>query len=127
SRRIQEAIAPWSVTTLASIAVRAAIQDEAYAKRAIALNSKRRNQLQTAMEKLGIHVYPSAANFLLLRLPGSIDCQELWERLIREHHIVLRNCANYEALPDGHLRAAVRTDTENERLIQALKYELGKA
>jgi threonine-phosphate decarboxylase len=127
SRRIQQTIAPWSVTTLASIAASAAVQDEAYARRAIALNSERRGRLQAAIEKFGIYVYPSAANFLLLRLPDSIDSQELWRRLIREHHIVLRNCANYEALSDGHLRAAVRTDSENERLIQALEYEIGKS
>jgi len=127
SRRLQEAISPWSVTTLASIGAQVAVRDDAYARRAIALNSERRNQLQAAIEKLGIYVYPSAANFLLLRLPDSIDCQELWKRLIREHHIVLRNCANYEALSDGHLRAAVRAESENQRLIQALEYEVEKA
>jgi threonine-phosphate decarboxylase len=127
SRRFQEAIAPWSVTTLASIAAGVAVRDEAYAKRAIALNRERRNQLQTTIEKLDVHVYPSAANFLLLRLPASIDGQELWERLIREHHIVLRNCVNYESLPDRHLRSAVRTHAENERLIDALAREVEKA
>jgi threonine-phosphate decarboxylase len=127
SEQLQEAVAPWSITTLASLAARVAVQDEAYAERTIALNSKRRGQLQTAIGELGIHVYPSAANFLLLRLHGSIDCRELWERLIREHHIVLRNCSNYETLPDGHLRTAVRTDAENERLIQALEYEVQRA
>jgi threonine-phosphate decarboxylase len=127
SRRFQEAIAPWSVTTLASIAARVAVRDEAYVTRTLSLNNERRNQLRRDIEKLSIYIYPSAANFLLLRLPGSIDCQELWERLVREHHIVLRNCANYEALPDGHLRVTVRTNAENERLIQALEYEVKKA
>jgi threonine-phosphate decarboxylase len=127
SRRLHETIAPWSVTTLASIAASVAVQDEAYARHTIALNSERRGRLQAAIEKLGIYVYPSAANFLLLRLPPSIESQKLWRRLIREHHIVLRNCANYEALSDGHLRAAVRTDSENERLIQALEYEIARS
>lgn len=119
-KQLQETIAPWSVTTLASLAARAAVRDEAYARRTIVLNNERRDHIQPAIRKLGIHVYPSAANFLLLRLPGSIDCQEFWERLIREHHIVLRNCANYEALSDRHFRVAVRTCIENGRLIEAL-------
>jgi threonine-phosphate decarboxylase len=122
SRRLQQAIPPWSVTTLASLAACAAVKDEAYARRAIALNIERRNNLQTAIRTLGFHVYPAAANFLLFQLPGSIDGQHPWEYLIRQHHLVLRNCANYEGLGDGHLRAAVRTSSENERVIEALAY-----
>jgi threonine-phosphate decarboxylase len=122
--QVQGAIAPWSVTSLASLAAGFAVQDEAYAQYTIALNNARRDQMQTAIQKLGISVHPSAANFVLLRMPDPIDCQQFWEQLIREHHIVLRNCSNYEGLGDGHLRAAVRTDTENTRLIEALRYEV---
>jgi threonine-phosphate decarboxylase len=123
-KQIQESIAPWSVTSLASLAAGLAVQDEAYSRHTITHNRVRREQLQAAIGKLGIHVYPSAANFLLLRLSGSIDCQQFWERLIREHHIVLRNCANYEGLGDEFLRAAVRTETENKLLIDALASEV---
>jgi threonine-phosphate decarboxylase len=122
-KQIQESIAPWSITSLASLAARIAVQDQAYARSTIALNKVRRERMHVAIAKLGIHVYPSAANFLLLRLPGSIDCQQFWQRSIREHRIVLRNCSNYEGLGDGHLRAAVRTEAENERLIEALADE----
>lgn len=123
-KQLQESIAPWSVTTLASLAAGLAMQDEVYARQTIALNDSRRGKMRRAIQELGIHVYPSAANFLLLRLPDSVDCRQLWERLIREHRIVLRNCANYEGLGEGHLRAAVRTDADNERLIEALAYEV---
>jgi threonine-phosphate decarboxylase len=122
--RVRESIPPWSVTTLASLAVGLAVRDETYRRRTILSNSERRGRMQTAIQTLGIYVYPSAANFLLLRLPGSVDCGQLWERLIREHHIVLRHCSNYEGLGSGHLRAAVRTDRENDRLINALRCEL---
>jgi len=123
-RQIQQSIAPWSVTSLASLAAGLTVQDAAYVRQTIALNGLRREQMQAAIGKLGIHVYPSAANFLLLRLSDSIDCQQFWERLIHEHRIVLRNCANYEGLSDEFLRAAVRTETENKLLIQALATEV---
>jgi threonine-phosphate decarboxylase len=123
-KQLQESIAPWSVSSLASLAAGLAVQDEGYACQTIALNRVRREHVHAAMGKLGIHVYPSAANFLLLRLRDSIDCQQLWERLIRKHHIVLRNCANYEGLSDEFLRAAVRNETENKLLIEALAYEV---
>ena len=123
-KQVQESIAPWPVTSLTSLAARVAVQDQAYARQTIALNQVRRDKMHAAIGKLGIHVYPSAANFLLLRLRDSIDCQQLWERLIREHHVVLRYCMNYEGLGDGFLRAAVRTETENKLLIEALAYEV---
>jgi threonine-phosphate decarboxylase len=127
-KRLQDSIAPWSVTSLASLAAGLAVQDEVYARQTIALNHVRRDWMHAAIGKLGIklpiQVYPSAANFILLRLPDSIDCQQFWERLIREHHVVLRNCANYEGLGDGHLRTAVRAETENEYLIDAITHEV---
>jgi threonine-phosphate decarboxylase len=125
-KQIQKSISPWSVTSLASLAACQAVQDEAYVGQTIALNKLRREQLGAAIRKLGIDVYPSAANFLLLRLPGSINCQQFWERTIREHHIVLRNCANYEGLTEEFLRTAVRTETENKLLIDALAHEVEK-
>jgi threonine-phosphate decarboxylase len=112
------------VTSLASLSAGLAVQDEAYVRHAIALNNERRDRMQTSIQNLGIFVYSSASNFLLLRLPAFVDCQQLWECLIRKHHIVTRNCANYEGFHEGHLRVAVRTDPENERLVEALACEV---
>lgn len=124
SKRLQEVIAPWAITSLTSLAAGVAVRDATYIHRTIALNSERRGRLHTAVFDLGIRLYPSEANFLLLRLPESISRQQLWERMIRKHHIVLRNCANYEGLSNSHLRVAVRTNADNERLIEALAYEV---
>ena len=126
AKRIQNALAPWAITTLASLGARVAVEDDAYCRRTIALNNKRRSRLHAGLETLGIRVYPSAANFSLLRLTGSVDCQQTWEQLIRVHYLVLRNCANYEGLAGGHLRTAVRTEAENNHLLDALAEVLGK-
>jgi threonine-phosphate decarboxylase len=125
-KKIQAAVAPWSITSLASLAATIAVRDELYTQNTIALNGMRRGAMDAAIRKLGIHVYPSSANFLLLRLPSSIESQQFWESLIRNHRIVLRNCANYEGLSNGHLRAAIRTDDDNHRLIEALAFEIGQ-
>jgi threonine-phosphate decarboxylase len=121
---IDENMPPWPVTTLAASAVCAALADSPYASRTRALNEKRRARLQREIEALGIYVYPSAANFLLLRLPGTIDAIAFWRRMIADHHIVMRSCANYESLPDGHVRAAVRSEEDNAHLVEALRLSL---
>lgn len=120
SSQIREAVPPWPVTTLASRAVNAALGDQPYADRTRTQNVDRRNSLQQDLERLGLSVYPSSANFLLFRLPSNVDPEAFWQHLIVEHRIVLRNCTNYEGLPHGHFRVAVRTKEENNRLVQAL-------
>jgi threonine-phosphate decarboxylase len=41
--------------------------------------------------------------------------------MILEEQIVLRSCANFEGLALGHLRVAVRSEAENERLVRGLE------
>jgi len=120
SAAISEKLPPWPVTTLASLAAIAALDDHAYAVRSRSENLTRRAALEADLKSLGLTIYPSAANFLLFQLPSGIDPDVFWQYLIVEQRIVLRSCANYEALPAGHFRVAVRTKTENTRLATAL-------
>jgi threonine-phosphate decarboxylase len=118
--RIHEDLPPWPITTLAACAVPPALADLPYAERTRHLNETRSARLRADLEALGIHVYPAAANFLLLRLPQAVSVERLWNHLITRHNIVLRDCSNYEGLPPGHLRAAIRTEAENSALVTAI-------
>jgi threonine-phosphate decarboxylase len=126
TQAIRRYVAPWPITTLASCAVGAAINDEAYAVESRRLNEQRRAFLQTELGRLEIASYPSAANFILLQLPTTVDANLFWEEMINDHHIVLRSCANFEGLPSGYLRIAVRSEQENAKLISALEVQLAK-
>lgn len=119
-------IAPWPVTTLASDAVCAAVQDDAYAEDTRRKNSLRRTWLERELAHLKIITYPSSTNFLLLRFSAEVDASLLWERMIVEHQIVLRSCTNFEGLAAGHLRTAVRSEADNERLVDGLKRVLAR-
>jgi threonine-phosphate decarboxylase len=119
TRLLNDHLAPWPISTLASRAVGAAFGDRHFADSTRTLNAKRRGDLQAGLEALGVHVYPSAANFLLLRLPQNIQASAFCQRAIVEHHLVLRDCSNYEALSPDYVRAAVRTDGENARLVES--------
>jgi threonine-phosphate decarboxylase len=126
ARLVAFELPPWPVTTLAAHAVIAAVGDAAYAERNRLLNQERRAVMQSELTKLGIHSYNSAANFLLLRLPGDINSDLFWQRMILDHHMLLRSCHNYEGLGGGHLRAAVRTELQNEALVKAMCQTLAK-
>lgn len=118
---IESLLPPWPITTLSSIGACAALRDTEYAGKTLAANQDHKNRLTAGLQELGLHTYPSAANFLLLRLPHTLDAQDIWERLISEHSVVLRNCGNFENLASGHLRCAVRTHAENQRVVNALE------
>ena len=126
SEQISENLPPWPITTLASHAVIAALGDEAYASSARSENQGRRNALQAELEAGGLRTYPAAANFILFRLPSCIDPDLFWQKMIVEHHIVLRSCANYDALGKGYFRTAVRTQEENCRLTDAVTKTLSQ-
>jgi histidinol-phosphate/aromatic aminotransferase/cobyric acid decarboxylase-like protein len=82
--------------------------------------------MQSELNRLGLHSYNSAANFLLLRLPRDIDGDRFWHCMILDNHMVLRNCHNYEGLGDEYLRAAVRTELQNEAFVRAVRRTVPK-
>ncbi len=123
-RALNEHLPPWPITTLASCAVISGLADHSFAERTRLHNGGRRARLSDDFDALGIHTYPSAANFLLLRTPDGASAERLWRHMITEHHMVLRDCSNYETLPSRYLRTAIRTEEENDKLVRALAHSL---
>ncbi len=121
AKAIRNKVTPWAITTLAARAVICGLADAAFADASRARNERRRGEMAAGLEAIGLRVYPGRANFLLFTVP---DGAMLRERLITQHHIVLRSCANYEGLDATYLRAAVRTEAENRLLLAALDCEL---
>jgi threonine-phosphate decarboxylase len=126
SRAISNNLAPWPITTLAAHAVIAALDDQVYATRSRSDNLALRTALLADLRSSGLTLYPPAANFILFQLPPAIDPELFWHHMIVDHRIVMRSCANYEGLPEGHLRGAVRTRTENNQLVAAVRSTLFK-
>jgi threonine-phosphate decarboxylase len=117
---LREWMAPWAITTMAAGAVAAIVGDAAFGERTRAANERRRTGLMTGLRSLGIGIYPGAANFVLMNLADAGSPERVWERMIREHGIVLRSGATFEGLGPGHFRVAVRSDEDNGRLVRAL-------
>ena len=104
----------WSVSALAQRAGIAALSEDEYVRKSRAYISEERRFLAAEMSALGVKVFDSAANFLLLK-----SCAGLAEKMIAEG-ILIRDCSNFSGLSDGFYRVAVRTHDENIRLISAL-------
>ena len=122
---IQSLLPTWPVTQLALDALAEAVGDSQYAEESIRENVAGRERLADGLKGIGLFVFPSAANFLLLELPAKMpSASDLRNRLIAKHRILIRNCDSYEGLTAGrYIRVAVRSAEENCRLIRALAEE----
>lgn len=121
ARDLAAQLPAWPVTTLALNALAEALQDVDYARNTIETNQQARTLLSAALASSGLQVFPSAANFLLLKLPSQFSAQQIRDQLIRQHAILVRECDSFAGLERGrHLRVAVRTESENARLVEAL-------
>jgi histidinol-phosphate aminotransferase len=77
-----------------------------------------RGRLSAALRDLPLDVWPSGANFVLVR-PRTVDGNEVWRALL-ERSILVRNCASWPRL-DGCLRITVGTEEEDDALLSALQ------
>jgi len=112
---------PWSVNTLAQAAGLACLADGEYPATTRALVKAERERLAAGIAALpGLAVYPSAANYLLVRIDAGPTARELAERLFAER-VLIRDCSSFRGLSDRYFRVAVRGAEENLRLLDLLK------
>lgn len=115
---VQNCGQPWSVSApamSAGIAAAEAVFRSDFMERTRAAVTEERKYLSESLAELGFRVYPSAANFLLVRA-----YPQLADRLL-ERKIAIRRCVNFHGLGEDFFRIAVRTHEENEQLVDAIK------
>jgi threonine-phosphate decarboxylase len=118
--KLDAAMPLWPVDSIAAEAACLALWDATWIEEIRENNRRERVWLAERLWELGVEVFPGAANYLLFKIGEKVDGMELWRKLIVEHGIVIRSCANFQGLGSWHFRVAVRTRGENERLIAAL-------
>ncbi|MGC9159072.1 MAG: pyridoxal phosphate-dependent aminotransferase [Terracidiphilus sp.] len=116
---MEEAIPAWPVGSLAAEAARMALCEDGEMAAARATNAQQRNWLAERLRSLGLRVFPGEANYLLVKIADRSNGLEFWRKMIAEHRIVLRCCANFEGLDEHYFRIGVRTRAENRRLVEA--------
>jgi histidinol-phosphate aminotransferase len=109
---------PWSVNALACAALAYCAADAETAQRVAAEVAVARRELADALARVPrvTHVWPSAANFLLLRVTdGPAVVGHLGAR-----GIAVRPASSFPGLAADHLRVAVRQPGDNQTLVDAL-------
>lgn len=112
---------PFSVNILAEEAGLAALQDEVFHAETLRVVREGRAQLAAGLTRLGCIPQPSAANFVLFRVPDNQQTTNVHEGLLRQG-IIIRPLKSY-GLPQ-HMRVTVGTSEENRLFLTALEAAL---
>ncbi|MEQ5872774.1 aminotransferase class I/II-fold pyridoxal phosphate-dependent enzyme [Sagittula sp. NFXS13] len=103
-------------------AARAAFEDAAYMRAAVAETVARREQLRAGLERLGFAVLPSFANFLTVRFNGSAAALA---QALHGQGIAVQALGWPDA--NGSLRITIGAAEENERVLAAIENQLEAA
>ena len=110
---------PFNTNRPSQMAALAALGDEAHFKTAYAHNAKWLPWLKSEIDKLGVRVVPSEANFLLLDFAALGDGVALAaDGALKNEGLILRTLVNY-GLPEC-LRLTVGLEEANRAVVQAL-------
>ncbi len=111
---------PWSLSTPALAAGRACLEAGDFRRRTLESIPVWRDGLAAGLQRLGLKVYESAANYLLVRLPRGGSAASVAAKL-RQRGLLIRDCGNFEGLDGSYFRVAVRSAEENARLLRELQ------
>ncbi len=108
---------PYNVNVLTQAVVPVLLRHgELLAEQAAAIRRERARMAKELAALHGVTVFPSAANFLLIRVPDA----NAWFQALREAGILVKNVHGWHPLLDGCLRITIGTPAENNAVLEAL-------
>lgn len=69
--------------------------------------------------------YPTSANFQLMQIPDGLSSDLATSLMLIRHGVYVRSCSDKIGLDGEFIRVAIRTEVENERIVEALSDVLG--
>jgi cobyric acid synthase CobQ/L-threonine-O-3-phosphate decarboxylase len=125
AKKIKTILPQWSVNTLAQSSAVKFLVDNDYCEASRLACTQLRENLKDELDALTrLVVFPSQANYFLVKLQGGMSADTLYSKLLKSH-IIIRRCGNYLGLDNSYFRVAVRTERENSLLVHALTRALG--
>ena len=119
--RLRRFIPTWNVNTLGEYFLSLlAPTDASYHEARKRLISDVRWLYEALTAIPGLHVYPTGANFVLIKIKTGMTASELQARLLNEHKMYVRDCSNKLGLDDRHIRVASQGREKDGHLVEAL-------
>lgn len=119
---LDKVVLPYHLDAVKQIAGRLALEHRAEMDARVAALVEERGRLVARLAELALDVWPSGANFVLVR-PRGVSGEELWQALL-DRSVLVRSCASWPRL-EGCLRITIGTPDEDDALLAALEEVLG--
>ncbi|MCK4441146.1 MAG: aminotransferase class I/II-fold pyridoxal phosphate-dependent enzyme [Sulfurovaceae bacterium] len=119
-KKIQEKEPLWKVSQFDSKYIQSVLRDKQFDEKSTLINNKNRDRVIKILEKSKyiVKVYPSFANFILVKLKD-INAQNFQQKLI-PYKIMIRDCSNFDFLDSSFVRIAIKDDLAIDRLREAI-------
>jgi histidinol-phosphate aminotransferase len=115
--QVRKLVLPFNLSTLAGEVARVALENPGYAQERAAVTVRERERVFAALrEHPTWEVYPSSANYLLVRTPNA---PAAWRALL-DRGVLVRRQDSYPGL-QGCLRVTIGTPEENDAFLAAAK------
>ncbi len=115
---LEKVVLPYHLDTMSQAAGRVALRFEQAMQRRVAQLVEERGRLVAGLTQLELDVFPSDANFVLVR-PRKLSGDQVWNALL-DASVLVRNCSSWPRL-ENCLRITVGAPEENDRLLAALQ------
>jgi len=120
--RLRRFIPTWNVNTLGEYFLSLLpATNAAYHEARKRLMSDVRCLYEALQSVPGIRVYPTGANFVLIKILGGMSATEIQTRLLEEHQMYVRDCSNKVGMDNYHIRVASQGREKDARLAEALR------
>lgn len=121
TERLEEIVSPWSVNIMAEEAALASLNDKAFLEKTRSWINREREYLFINLKRFNtLKVYPSQANFFLLKIMAKNMSAGKLAKALFAHKILIRDCSNFRSLDEHFFRVAIKDRASNRRLISAL-------
>ena len=119
----EKVVLPYHLDSVKQVAGRVALRFYEEMEERVSQIAFERSRIEAQVANLGLTVWRSQANFVMLRTtPSGRSGDEVWERLLRRS-VLVRNCSSWPGLLDC-LRVTVGTPSENTTFLAALEEAL---
>ncbi len=114
---------PWNLNSIGAEAATCLLEDsKGYLSTSREKIAVERDRLSAELAALpGLRPLDSDTNFLMVNIAGTAISSAEFARRMLQHGILVRDCSTFKLADDNYVRLAVRTKTENDRLLDVLR------
>jgi histidinol-phosphate/aromatic aminotransferase/cobyric acid decarboxylase-like protein len=119
--KMRKTLPKWNLNSLAEAVVFMLRDHGAEYQQSLDLLARDRYAMGSLLSRLpDLTVYPSQANFLLVKLAPGIDGTEMRDHLIDRHQVFIRECGNKLGMSNRFVRLVVRPQQDVARLVEGI-------